>query len=491
MAGTFLSAAAAVLVVAQAAAAETPRTRLGPLGERPRGGGRVTLNLKSPTARIGLTGDDRILSLDSAGGLYIVDRDTGRDVWKHIHKGPVRIVLERGGAPESSPIYRVQVASLASQEEAEALKARLETQTGEVALVTRNPDRKAWRVRVGQRASREEIKQVEDKLRDLGYNEIWVVPEGGPAGRESKLRLVDQDYNDMLTSSKALLVLPAAEGRPLKLADQPYRGVFEVLLTRQRELQAVNILNVEDYLRGVVPKELGPTLYPELEALKAQAVAARTYLEANRGQFDEDGYDICDSARCQVYGGLSAEHPLSDFAVEQTDGTIATFEGRPINALYTATCGGHTEDLKNVFKEMEGPYLKGVDCYADEAGLVAARRTLKGAWGGSPVTLPGGERIDEAVSMLEALGVLTPSETTPQFLAGFPTSAETGGWTTRTLKAAGKRVPAGFDPAREPRDVAALADYLIGAFEWSERIGLLIDPRDLPAFLGASPLEAT
>src|SRR6185436_1522233 len=135
----------------------------------------------------------------------------------------------------------------------------------------------------------------------------------------------------------------------------------------------VNVLNVEDYLKGVVPKEMGPTIYPELEALKAQAVAARTYLEANRGQFAEDGFDICDSARCQVYGGLSAEHPLSDFSVDQTAGVIATYEGHPINALYTATCGGHTEDLKNVFREMEGPYLKGVECYADEAALLSAR----------------------------------------------------------------------------------------------------------------------
>src|SRR5262249_12064564 len=216
------------------------------------------------------------------------------------HRGRARVVLERGGAAEQAPVFSVQVASLASQEEAEALKTRLESETGEAAQVSRNPDRKAWRVRVGQRASREEIRQVEDKLRDLGYNETWVVEETGPGGAAARLRLVDQDYNDMLTTSRTLLVLPAAEGRPIKVADQPYRGVVEVLLTKGRELQAVNVLNVEDYLKGVVPKELGPTLYPELEALKAQAVAARTYLEANRGQFSEDGYDICDTARCQV-----------------------------------------------------------------------------------------------------------------------------------------------------------------------------------------------
>ena len=449
------------------------------------------LGLKPPTARIGLGGDGRSLSLDSAGGFYIVDRDTGRDIWKHLHQGPVRIVRERGAAPEPAEVFRVQVASLASQQEAEALKARLESETGEAVQVTRNPDRNAWRVRVGQRASREEIRQVEDRLREIGFNEIWVVQEGAPGGAAPKLRLVDQDYNDMLTSSRALLVLPAAEGRPLKVGDQPYRGVLEILLTRSRELQAVNVLNVEDYLKGVVPKELGPTLYAELEALKAQAVAARTYLEANRGQFAEDGFDICDSARCQVYGGLSAEHPLSDFAVEQTAGLIATFEGKPINALYTATCGGHTEDLKNVFREMEGPYLRGVECYADEASLVSGRRTLAGAWTGPPVTLRTGERIDDAIAMLEVLGVMTADQSRADYLAGFPTASDVGAWMSRTLKAAGKKPPAGFEPARELHNVAELAEYLVEGFGWGERLKLLIDPRDLPAFLGEAPLAST
>src|SRR5262245_47582762 len=90
-----------------ARSAEAPRARLGPLAERPRGGGRIDLSLKPPVARIGLTGDGRTVSLDSAGGLYIVDRQNGRDVWKHIHKGPVRVVLERGGAPDAAAIFSV------------------------------------------------------------------------------------------------------------------------------------------------------------------------------------------------------------------------------------------------------------------------------------------------------------------------------------------------------------------------------------------------
>ena len=483
--------AAGLATAASPESAHEPRVRLGPLADRPRGGGKAVLHLTSPTVRIGLTGDGRTLSVESSGGLYVVDRETGRDVWKHIHRGILRVVLERGGVAAPAPVFRVQVASLASEQEASALKERLEEETNEVVQVTRNPDRNAWRVRVGQRASREEIRQVEEKVRALGFDEIWVAQEAGSGGREPRLRLVDDDYNDMVSSSKGLLVLPAAEGRPVKVADVPYRGVIEVLLTRGREVQAVNLLNIEDYLKGVVPKELGPSVYPELEALKAQAVAARTYVEANRGQFSEDGFDICDTARCQVYGGMAGEHPMSDLAVEQTSGIIATYEGVPINALYTSTCGGHTEDLTNVFREMKGPYLKGVACYPDEAELAASRRGLKGSFNGQPVILPGGERLDEAIALLEVLGVLSAAETDPEAMALFSTGAEAGRWTSRTLSAAGREKPAGVDLTREIPDTPALADYLISAFGWRERVEMLVDPRDLTVFLDPATLDAT
>jgi stage II sporulation protein D len=466
------------------AASSQATVRLGPLADRPRSGGPVRLKLAEPTVRIGLTGDGRAVMLESAGGLYVVDRQTGRDVWKHIHKGPLRIVLERGGA-ESQPVYLVQVASLASREEADALKEKLEAETGEGVQVSRYPDRNAWRVRVGQRGSREEIAQVEERLRELGYAEIWVVQEPGPGGKQPRMRLVDEDYNDLLASSRAMLVLPAAEGRPIKVAGTAYRGAVEVLVTPGRSLQTVNVLNLEEYLKGVVPKELGPSLYPELEALKAQTVAARTYLEANRGQFSEDGYDICDTARCQVYGGMEGEHPLSDFAVEQTAGIIATWQGRPINALYTATCGGHTEDLKNVFREMEGPYLKGVTCYPDDQVLPLTRRVLRGAWGGTPVVAPSGERIDEALAILEVLGVVTPEQAAPSYMAGIPTAVEVGEWTQRALQAIGRR-PSSLPSPRDPGNLPGLASWLVQALGWEERVELLVQPADMPNYLGES-----
>jgi len=123
----------------------------------------------------------------------------------------------------------------------------------------------------------------------------------------------------------------------------------------------VNELGLEDYVRGVVANELSPGGYPALEALKAQAVAARTYALRNRGQFMSQGFDVLPTTRSQVYRGLTSENPLSTRAVDETRGLVATYNGELINALYTSTCGGRTEDAENIFNQAV-PYLRGREC---------------------------------------------------------------------------------------------------------------------------------
>ena len=90
-----------------------------------------------------------------------------------------------------------------------------------------------------------------------------------------------------------MLVSAAKPGAWLKIDQGSYRGALEVRVDRTGRLRVINELPMEDYLLGVVPNEMGPGVYPELEALKAQAVAARTYIVSNLGQFSENGYDIC------------------------------------------------------------------------------------------------------------------------------------------------------------------------------------------------------
>ena len=148
---------------------------------------------------------------------------------------------------------------------------------------------------------------------------------------------------------------------PVRFNDKPYRGRIEVFANRRGSLTVVNVIGLEDYVRGVVPNELS---FPALEALKAQAVAARTYALKNRGQFAPEGFDLLPTTRSQVYRGLSSETPLTTRAVDETRGIVATYNGEPINALYTSTCGGRTEDAENIFNEAV-PYLRGRECAAE------------------------------------------------------------------------------------------------------------------------------
>ncbi|HZE88709.1 MAG TPA: SpoIID/LytB domain-containing protein, partial [Verrucomicrobiae bacterium] len=287
---------------------------------------------------------------------------------------------------------------------------------------------------------------------------------------------------------RTILALPATAGKPMEVEGKAYRGAVEVLVNGSARLRAVNVVGLEDYLRGVVPHELGPGLYPELEALKAQAVAARTYVVANRGQFAADGYDVCDTPRCQVYEGSKGEDSLSDRAINETAGLVATYRGQPINALYTATCGGHTEDAANVFSQEKAPYLKGVDCYANEASLAAQRRTLSGAAPFAPVAGSDGASLDEGLALLSVLGILDPATAAPARMAETATSPEVSAATSRALAACGKPSTSPPLPQGAYPSVVDLARYLVSAFGWQDRVDVLLDPRDVVTLLGGNLL---
>ena len=165
-----------------------------------------------------------------------------------------------------------------------------------------------------------------------------------------------------------VLVLPAdtriridPPAAPLEIDTRAYRGALEIFGNSRRTLTVVNELPLEEYLRGVVPNELSPATFGQLEALKAQAVAARTYIQRNLGQFQREGYDVCATDACQVYFGVLTEDSLATQAVADTRGVVATYDGKPINALYSSTCGGRTEDAKNIFTEAV-PYLVSTSC---------------------------------------------------------------------------------------------------------------------------------
>jgi len=135
-----------------------------------------------------------------------------------------------------------------------------------------------------------------------------------------------------------------------------YRGVIRVLHTSSG-FTMINKLPMESYLRGVVPYEMSSS-WP-LEALKAQACAARAYAERSRNP--GEAFDVYCTTRDQAYGGVRAEATATNSAVKGTAGVVPRYGGAVIAAFYFSTSGGHTENIENVWQTSPIPYLKGVE----------------------------------------------------------------------------------------------------------------------------------
>jgi len=143
-----------------------------------------------------------------------------------------------------------------------------------------------------------------------------------------------------------------------------YRGDMEIDFNKEhRKLNIINIIGIEEYLYGVLKKEISPR-WPA-EVLKAQAIAARTFAIFNMNKYIDEGYNICASTNSQAYGGVNHEDPLTNRAVDETRGVIITYKGKPINAVYHSDSGGYTEDSENVWGSFL-PYLRSVKSKFEE-----------------------------------------------------------------------------------------------------------------------------
>ncbi len=132
---------------------------------------------------------------------------------------------------------------------------------------------------------------------------------------------------------------------------RPYRGALRFVAVGTG-FEVVNVVDLESYLRGVVPAEI-PASWP-VEALKAQAVAARTYTLASLET--GENYDICATTECQKYGGVAAEHPRTDAAVTATVGIVLTYHGTFAKTYYHSDSGGVLASSAEVWGDVR-PYL--------------------------------------------------------------------------------------------------------------------------------------
>ena len=153
----------------------------------------------------------------------------------------------------------------------------------------------------------------------------------------------------------------------IELDGARYRGDIELIRGVNNDMAVVNIIAMDDYLYGVVPNEIQAS--SSYEAIKAQAVAARTYAVNSIGKHGDYGFDLCTGAHCQVYNGYASENARSSGAVDETSGKIVTYQGAPASVFYFSSSGGYTANVKHVWNDVrEYPYLIGVeDSY--ESGL--------------------------------------------------------------------------------------------------------------------------
>ncbi len=164
---------------------------------------------------------------------------------------------------------------------------------------------------------------------------------GGASGRADGVILRPDAAEDLVSWGKAR-----------------YRGAL-VVRGRPAGLLMINAVDLEEYLRGVVPGEIGRLGPQAAAALEAQAIAARTYTIFHRGQHADLGFDLWGDIRDQLYEGLAGEDATCDAAIARTAGLVLQYGGREIEAYYSSTCGGRTATCEEVWPRDGRPYLRG------------------------------------------------------------------------------------------------------------------------------------
>ena len=168
-------------------------------------------------------------------------------------------------------------------------------------------------------------------------------------GKENSATL---DHKEIHGEGKCVSIAPTLR----ELSTSCYPGHFYVSANKGL-VNAVNIVDVEDYLRGVVPYEIGKLDNSRFSALESQAIAARTYAYKHFGSRESMGFDVYADTKDQVYKGLASATPLTDSAVKATRGIVMTYGGQFIIAYYHSTCGGETETLAT-WERPDLPYLQ-------------------------------------------------------------------------------------------------------------------------------------
>ncbi len=500
-----------------------------------------------PTIRIGLATSARAVNISTNAPALNVSTSAGETAAPQT-LSVARVRIEpRVFAPlqpnDADTLFRVEIASLETAAAAEATARDVRQLTGNEASIERDTTTNTWRVRVGQPTARDEADDLRTRLEEAGLSSVAVVnatttnaqpikapiprpPQTLNARTRDNIRApINPRANDTARAgsnvrlaarvtlpTRGLIVYaggatplidarapvtfasPDEQSAPVRFNEKPYRGRIEVFTNLNGSLTVVNVIGLEDYVRGVVPNELSPGGWPALEALKAQAVAARTYAVSHRGQFAAAGYDLLPTTRSQVYGGMATEHPMTTRAVAETRGVVATYHDVPINALYTSTCGGRTEDAEQIFGGEFVPYLRGRECSdVDEpARAHASFAAFMLQTARDPLILRSTEHLlaARAAALLAVHGYRFNSRFTPESFDANITTDEARALVELVARLTRRPVPANANDTTRP---PAFATALALALDGESRADVLLDSADvsyLLAFRDADEIPA-
>jgi stage II sporulation protein D len=423
--------------------------------------------IAKPVIRVGLGVNLENIEVRASAGMKIYRAAASYELLE----SDVSEIQVRGHKDPLNEKFLLQVFQSRRREDAEKTARTLREKIDRAVSVSEGKDENldgVFQVRVGDFLTRGEALSFIKELIALGYPEAWMIREeitehaSRPRWAMIQGRLVNLD------EETALYLIPSNPQSYLTYDGRNYRGIF-ILRGSPRGTLLINVLNLEDYLKGVVPGELSPYIFGEPEALKAQAVAARTYALKNLGQYGELGFDLLATPQSQVYEGMSIEHPESSRAVEETEGEVAVYDGELINALYTSTCGGATEDVEEIFEGGAVPYLRSTECVleGDRSVTLTTERRL-------PAHFENGENVAVKMAVPASLGVFSPDDDPAWFRAPLP-AAEAAQWIARAAEASGRKSePGPAVQATDPLTPRILALMIRDAFGWTERVRTLV-----------------
>jgi stage II sporulation protein D len=424
-----------------------------------------TVTIADPVIRVGLLSDQGSITFPRIEGGYYIVSGTNTQL---IRRG----FTDKAPLAESSVVrYAVQVAAISDIESVRTFVEKLKADTGQrvdTTFDTAAANGGMYRILAGDFESTAAAQPLRADLTQRGYGkDLLVVRRPSDQPFEKRHQLTDDEGDQYTITAEEITVMPAAR-ETLMIGEKPYRTSAVVRINARGTFNIINALNMEDYLRGVVPAEMGPKVYDELEALKAQAIAARTYAVKNMRGFQSEGYDICPGPACQAYLGAGGEAALSDQAVKETAAMIATYNGQPIDALYTATCGGETSDVGTMFPGRKEPYLKRARCVEMEMISIAGRADS--------------QLLSEAQVNARVFAAA----------AGLPDSGaswsarEVAAATAATLRILGESEPAGIAPPASSRRGDVLR-YLAATFMLDRNGRVLTIPEDRQYFFPQTP----